>query len=838
MYTSFSNDLIVENDINNIDDLRTSFLNKTQNVNEISYNRLFQENKDSFFANKVKDNELIYKLMKKPARKYPFINQYKLIPLPNKNTTTLSNCTNPNTKIKLAISPVNKLVAIKQFKKGDDCKATNQTASHNNVPLKVLNNYMEFHDKKSDSQIRVTPSQAHMRSQFDKLAWEYYIHLRITQSEQYKNGKAPNIIEFYGVIDSKESNKVWFVFEYCQLGELVWESGYFVEFLNKIWNKCYGFSNTPTFFANFVAIRFLKDCLNGLKFLNDIGIAHRDIKPSNILIQKNFHNGFTFKISDFETAIVSVDENFPDIKNLSKSELYKKYQNEANKLIGSPMFIAPEICGFVVADFDEEFSKKELKIENTCNITLLNPMKLDCWALGVSLYCVLKGQKPFKMGTGGSEFDLYRRINTDDIMDTFKSKGDGQSLYDLSYLRSELINDNSTDIQIEKIIELSSFTMLELCDQFLVKTNSKRKLASEILVTYGAYLTFIEDSLSQLANKSATNGDVALSNDNMLSLSKRGPLKLASDSSLKSNSSYSNSGESLHIITSPSNLNTGVRSTSGKFKKLFQRSSSSSKGNKSPAKWLSKTPEKQDISSPMAQRYLSMESSEPSLIRNSGSSSNKGLLASPLNRGKYIDLTNFSNSNDEYDTDIGINNNSSSNDNVNSDDGFISITSSDNSSNFSDSDNFVNEHMKLDENMKNGEGNNNTSTKTPTPYNYNQLDFGYEGLKNNFSNNIKVPKRSPMRQLSVEKKEQEEEQDKTNNHESQISTQKRTLTPSMKTIDFKKFLNDDSQEKEKSFANKKKNKRLTVLNIRDSILNFENIDALKKYLSFAENGEA
>lgn len=59
-----------------------------------------------------------------------------------------------------------------------------------------------------------------------------------------------------------------------------------------------------------------------------------------------------------------------------------------------------------------------------------------------------------------------------------------------------------------------------------------------------------------------------------------------------------------------------------------------------------------------------------------------------------------------------------------------------------------------------------------------------------------------------------------------------TLKPSAKTIDFKKFLNKEPVKGD----NKKKN-RLTVLNIRDSILNFENVDALKKYLNFAENGD-
>lgn len=799
-YPSFFNDVTEDG---SRDDLRSSFLNISQNINDISYNRLFQENKMCFFANRERDSVWIHRLLKKPDKSHPFINQYKLIPLPNKNTTTLSNCTNPNTKIKLAVSPMNSFVAIKQFKKGSGSKNGNQTY-HNNVSLKVLNSYMNHNENKNGIESKITAEQAQMRIQFDKLAWEYYIYLNITQSAAYKSGQASNIVEFLGVVDSKASNKVWFVFEYCELGETQWEAGYFGEFLSKIWNRCYGFSSTPVFFANYVTIRFLKDCLHGIKFLNDIGITHRDIKPSNILVQRNLNSGFTFKISDFETAIISVDQNFPEIKHLSKSELYKKYQNEVNKLIGSPMFISPEICGFVVPDVDETSNKIELKIDNVCNINLLDPMKFDCWALGVSLYCLLKGQRPFQMDTGSSEFNLYRRINSEDIMAVFRNNDSTQSLYDINCLRKELLSDTIEDVQTKKIAELSNFVLLELCDQLLVKENSKRKLASEFLIIYDAYLSFIEDSLSQLVNKSATNGCFGMSNDNMVNLAKKTPFKIKSNTSLQSSSSYSNSAESLHIITSPSNLAISMNSTGGKLKKLFQRTPT--KGNKSPSTWLSKTPEKLEISAPVVQQYLSLE---PDALN--APASPKDWINNSLGNGKYIDLANMGSPNAPYQ---GL----SGTDNADSDDGLVSITSSDDSSDFSGS--FTNDCLKSEKSMKYSESNSGCSNKLPTPYNYKQLDIGYEASK---SSGIKAPTRSPMRQISAGKQEGLESPP-------QSSSQKRTLTPSMKTMDFKKFLNDDNPVPDK------KRNRLTVLNIRDSILNFENIDSLKKYLNFAENG--
>jgi len=88
--------------------------------------------------------------------------------------------------------------------------------------------------------------------------------------------------------------------------------------------------------------------------------------------------------------------------------------------------------------------------------------------------------------------------------------------------------------------------------------------------------------------------------------------------------------------------------------------------------------------------------------------------------------------------------------------------------------------------------------------------------------NIVAPKRSSMRLKSTEQEP------------SKKDTPVVSLKPSAKPVDFKKFLN--SKEPLKDENSRVKN-RLTVLNIRDSILNFENIDALKKYLNFAENGE-
>lgn len=842
-YTSFYNDV----DTNELKDLQTSFVGKNEHPEDISYNRLFQENKIFFFKDEKHTKKYINKLIKKPIRSNPYINQYKLVAFTNKTSTTLAKCTNPGVKIKSAIDPSNELIAIKQFKKVKGSHNQVVSGGHNNVSLKVIQAYMKNND--------TTPDQAYNRVQFDKLAWEFYVYkLLDTKLDQSNQLGLKNIVNFYEVIDSTFSNKLWFTFEYCQLGETQWEGELYDKFLGEIWRTCHNNISVPPFvFKNLVNLRFLLDTLKGLSFINSKGLAHRDIKPSNILVQKDLNNDFVFKISDFETAIVTVDKNYPHIDGVSSSEIYKKYQNEVNKLIGSPMFIAPEICGFACDVDDSNASSKDLKLNYANKIKLLDPMKLDCWALGVSLYCILQGKKPFDMELGGTEFELYRKINQEDLTEVFKNKDTYGKVYDVTAVRPELLIEEQLDEDTRKMCEISTFLLLEVCDQLLIKDNSLRKSASEILSSYNVYFNFIENSLNKLVeNNIKQNSDM---NKDILNLVRKSPFKLKSNSSLLSNSSYSNSGESLNIVASPiqalpkassitkvnGSENTrisSIRSTSGKFKKIFQikpRDTSSSD--------ILKTPEKKlEISLPLSQQYLSMESpnSPSSINKTLSSGSNMVMMHSPAGNGKYIDLKSFGSSETPSNFNLkegfarmNLNNSGSSSpfgsEENGADDGLLSITSTESEDEDDGSDDVDDYYggkedyaeLKIDnkKEMPQSSGSSKPSSAA-TQYGYNKLNLEQEEKEEEEEHiHIVAPKRSSMRLKTAEQEAPK--------HESPVVS----LKPSAKTIDFKKFLNKEQGE------NKRTKNRLTVLNIRDSILNFENIDALKKYLNFAENGE-
>lgn len=833
VYTSFFNEI----DTNCLKDLQTSFVEKNERPEDVSYNRLFQQNKKYFFEDERHIKKYINKLIKKPNRSNPYINQYKLIAFPGKSSTTLAKCTNPGVKIKSAIDPSNELIAIKQYKKIKSSHNQVITRSHNNVSLKVIQAYMKNSKSSSD--------QAYNRVQFDKLAWEFYVYkLLNTKLEDENHAGVKNIVTFHEIIDSTYSNKAWFTFEYCQLGETQWEGELYDQFITDIWRTCYNNIAVPPFvFKNYVNLRFLLDTLKGLSYINSKGIAHRDIKPSNVLVQKDHNNDFIFKISDFETAIVTVDKNYPRIDGVSSSEIYKKYQNEVNKLIGSPMFIAPEICGFA-CDFDENNeASQDLKLNYSNKIKLLDPMKLDCWALGVSLHCLLQGKKPFDMELGGTEFELYKKINQEDLTQVFKNKDTYGKIYDVTAVREELLVNEEIDEDRQKMCEICMFLLMEVCDQLLIKDNSLRKSASELLTAYSVYFNFIENNLRSLV-ESSINENSSMNKD-ILNLVRKSPFKLRSNTSLLSNSSYSNSGESLSIVASPiqtlpktssigktsgqeNSRVSSIRSTSGKFKKIFQIKPKDSSSND-----FLKTPEKKlEISLPLSQQYLPIESPNSPLSTNKtlSSGSNIGIGNLPTGNGKYIDLKNFVSSEEQSNVDLkqgfarmNLNSNLSSPfepDANDSDDGMISITSTESEDEASDcsdeyygnDQDYVEFKVSNKKEVTKSAGSSKPSSAA-TQYGYNKLNLEEEV-------NIAAPKRSSMRLKKNEPVLSDQQ------------TPVATLKPSAKTIDFKKFLNKEPVKGD----NKKKN-RLTVLNIRDSILNFENVDALKKYLNFAENGD-
>lgn len=114
---------------------------------------------------------------------------------------------------------------------------------------------------------------------------------------------------------------------------------------------------------------FTFQTLKGLQYMHGKGVVHRDIKPSNLILNVSGD----LKISDFGVAEFLNEYNVDD---------------QVSRTSGSPAFQAPEIATGVQG---------------------YSGMKVDVWALGVSVYLLLTGKIPFESDNLVALFDLIAK---------------------------------------------------------------------------------------------------------------------------------------------------------------------------------------------------------------------------------------------------------------------------------------------------------------------------------------------------------------------------------------------------------------------------------------------
>jgi len=232
--------------------------------------------------------------------------------------------------------------------------------------------------------------------------------------DEVKNLRAldhPNIISFKGAFYSNDDNFLNIITEYAENGD----------FDTKIKiNK----KDKNYFEEKDILNWFFQVCLS-LQYLSSKRIVHRDIKPSNIFLMENN----TIKLGDFGLS-----------KNIS-------LLHRAKTLVGSPLYIAPELLKEMKEIKEIEKGKKKGKIK-----FIEYSYEIDIWSLGVTFCHIMSLEKPFD-----SEDDIINNI------------------------KSQKIFNKEKNCYIDKIVEKYSKNFLDLIDELMTYEPSKRPTIDEIL---------------------------------------------------------------------------------------------------------------------------------------------------------------------------------------------------------------------------------------------------------------------------------------------------------------------------------------------------------------------
>ena len=191
------------------------------------------------------------------------------------------------------------------------------------------------------------------------------------EAQKYIDLDHPNIIKFYGYFEDKEKIDKYksiykdkaaetedkevecLVFEYAQNGSLK-------DFFKKYKEK----NKTEKSFVPIpqdIIIKFLKQLLEGLKYLHSHSIAHRDITLDNILLGENN----TIKISDFALSVLVKDQNI----NENFDEILSDFT-----MCGRKDFIFPKI------EKGDDFS-----------------LKVDIYSIGLTILSLISEKNPIEV---------------------------------------------------------------------------------------------------------------------------------------------------------------------------------------------------------------------------------------------------------------------------------------------------------------------------------------------------------------------------------------------------------------------------------------------------------
>jgi len=125
-----------------------------------------------------------------------------------------------------------------------------------------------------------------------------------------------------------------------------------------------------------LAIQYVHDMLQAVKYCHDNNIVHRDIKPDNFVFENKAPESNLILI-DFGTARIGKDDDI------------------INGVVGTEDYLAPEVAGFWLKQYYKKQNRKPPTKLPEIQQTFQTWKASDVWSIGVIIYAAMTGKVPF-----------------------------------------------------------------------------------------------------------------------------------------------------------------------------------------------------------------------------------------------------------------------------------------------------------------------------------------------------------------------------------------------------------------------------------------------------------